>query len=63
MAAERSGHGSQNWTEELLAQDEADGEGEGEADAPKFLSEKVVYPVVERHLRSWYYHWVRGLIN
>ena len=37
--------------------------GEGEADAPKFLSEEVVYPVVERNLRSWYYHWVRGLIN
>ena len=62
MAAERSSHGSHNWTEELLAQDQANGEGEGEADAPKVLSEEVVYPVVERRLRSWYYQWVRGLI-
>ena len=60
MAAEGSRHGGQSWTEELLAQDEA---GEGtEEEAPKSLSDGILYPTIERRLRSAYYQMVSCLL-
>ena len=59
MAAEGSRHGGQSWTEELLAQNEA-GEGTQE-EAPKSLSEEILYPTIERRLRSLYYRMVSSL--
>ena len=56
LAADGSQHGGQSWTEELIAQNAANSGAEEEA--PKTLSEEVVYPAVERHLRAWYYQWV-----
>ena len=60
MAAEGSRHGGQSWTEELLAQNEA-GEG-AEDEAPKTLSEEILYPTIERRLRSAYYQMVSSLL-
>ena len=60
MAAEGSRHGGQSWTEELLAQNEAGG-GAGE-EAPKRLSEEILYPTIERRLRSAYYQMVSSLL-
>ena len=61
LASEGSRHGGQSWTEELIAQNAANSEREDEA--PKFLSEEVEYPAVERKLRSWYYQWVSAKLS
>ena len=60
MAAEGSRHGGQSWTEELLEQNEAGGRAEEEA--PKTLSEEILYPTIERRLRSAYYRMVSSLL-